>query len=57
MGFGNFKTDADVAEKFNLIIREGFFIETLHFNIPENKRDEIKELLDDPLAFVSEYSI
>ncbi len=57
MGFGSFKTDAEVAEKFNLIIREGFFIETLPFNIPENKRHEIKELLDDPLAFVSEYAI
>ncbi len=57
MGFGSFKTDAEVAEKFNLIIKEGFFIETLPFNIPENKREEIKELLDDPLAFVSEYAI
>jgi hypothetical protein len=57
MGFGNFKTDAEVAEKFNLIIKEGFFLETLPFQIPEDKRQEIKELLDDPLAYVSEAAI
>ena len=46
MGFGNFKTDAEVFEKVNLIIREGFFIETLPFKILENKYEKIKELLN-----------
>jgi len=25
MGFGNFKTDSEVAKKFNLVIEDGFF--------------------------------
>ncbi len=35
MGFGNFKIDSEVADIFNLTIEDSFFIEGLHFDVPE----------------------
>jgi len=57
MGFGNFKTDSEVADIFNLTIEERFFIEGLHFDIPEYEMKQIKKWLDDPLSFLSEEAI
>jgi hypothetical protein len=35
MEFGNFKTDSEVAKKFNLVIEDGFCVKALPFPIPE----------------------
>lgn len=57
MGFGNFKRDSEVADIFDLTIEERFFIESLHFDVPEYEMKQIKKLQDDPLSFLSEEAI
>jgi len=57
MGFGNFKTDSEVAKKFNLVIEDGFFLKGLPFTIPEYELKKIKNHLGDRVSFVSEEAI
>ena len=57
MGFGNFKTDSEVAKKFNLIIKDDFFLKGLPFTIPEYELKKIQKHLGDRLSFVSEEAI
>jgi len=57
MGFGNFKTDSEVAVKFNLKTERDFFTGTLPIDVPEHEMKRIKKKLDDPLCFLSEEAI
>ena len=57
MGFGNFKTVQEVADKFNLETKSDFFMGTLPFDIPEYEGERLKKRLIDPLSFLSEESI
>ncbi|CAK8724777.1 hypothetical protein H206_02993 [Candidatus Electrothrix aarhusensis] len=55
MGFSQFKSEIEVARRFNLRTDSKPFVQTLPLeNIPEYKLEEIKENFKDPLSFLSE---
>ncbi|MGB5684413.1 MAG: hypothetical protein WBM35_01280 [Candidatus Electrothrix sp.] len=55
MGFSQFKSEIEVARRFNLRTDSKPFVQTLPLeNIPKYKLEEIKENFKDPLSFLSE---
>ena len=55
MGFSQFKSEIEVARRFNLRTDYRPFVQTLALkNIPKYKFEEIKENFKDPLSFLSE---
>lgn len=55
MAFSHFKTEIEVAKRFNLKTDSEPFVKTLALkNIPDYKFEEIKENFKDPLSFISE---
>ncbi|MCI5120671.1 MAG: hypothetical protein D3908_05675, partial [Candidatus Electrothrix sp. AUS4] len=55
MGFSQFKSEIEVARRFNLRTDYKPFVQTLALkNIPEYKFEEIQENFKDPLSFLSE---
>jgi hypothetical protein len=57
MSYGDFKTVTEVAEKFDIELKTGSFIDELTIEIPDYPFSDIERRLGDEMSFINEIAI